>query len=120
VQRKTRRHFVPAEFVELLRSSSKLPPGSSLQCFVRFLTDSVLVEADHDGWSMIPSSDPRCYNAALDASRALQPRWPRRAPLRADPIFLSPHRKFVFPLPGARDLLVELGCEHCCLAVIEK
>ena len=107
VQRKTRRHFVPAEFVESLCTAAQRfdqiqPFNASSASFA----DSVLVEADHDGWSMIPSSDPRCYNAKYPRMPAGRSNHDGRVARRIEPILyllLSLRRKFVFPPPGARD-----------------
>src|SRR4030095_10095139 len=64
VQCNTSGHFVSAEFVESLRATAqRIDEIQPLNTSPASFPNSILVEADYDGWSMISSSDPRCHNA---------------------------------------------------------
>src|SRR5262245_9145619 len=63
VQCKARGHFVPAKFVESLSAATqRFDQIQPLDASSASFADSILVKADHDGWSMISSSDPRSHD----------------------------------------------------------
>src|SRR5919197_5618301 len=63
-QCQTRRHFVPAEFIEPVRAAAqRFDQIQSLDASSASFADSIFVNGDYDSGSMISSSNPRCYDA---------------------------------------------------------
>src|SRR4029434_1434904 len=113
---------VPAEFVESFGTGAQRfdqiqPFDASSAAFAQ----SVLVEADHDGWSMIPSSDPRCYNAKYARMPAACANHDGCVARCIEPILYLLYRSvehLFFHLLALAILLIEFCCEHCPLGLI--